>query len=158
ASISLGATENYRDIEKAVRDRNLFNAAGEFPDETSLESRGEERTASSFDINAPCNKPSVNLQLVGTIYLEGGGSVVTLQEQGYSESDIYKEGDPIYGNEHVQIAKIERNRVILNNSGTKECLEVAAATPKPAGTGFPDAQPSNPTPAEASEPVAGGGA
>ena len=136
-TISLGgSTTNYREIEKAVKDRNLFNAAGEFPDEKAV-GGGDDRKLSSFDINAPCGKPTVNVDLIGTIYLGGPGSIATLQEKGYGESDVYREGDLIVGNDQVAIAKIERSRVILNNHGLKECLELSVEPPKRPGDGFP---------------------
>lgn len=154
-SLSMGGGDNYRDIEKAIRDRNLFNSAGEFPDESKPDSKGEKKTG-TFDINAPCSKPTVNVQLVGTIYLASGGSVATMQEQGYSESDIYKEGDLIVGSDATSIVRIERNRVVLNNNGVKECLELATGGPKQAGGGFPEVSASQP-PAGSEVPGAGGG-
>lgn len=156
ASLSFGATENYRDIEKAITDRNLFNSTGEFPDESSMEAKTGEKKASAFDINAPCVKPSINVELLGTIYLDGGSSVATLQEQGYSESDIYKEGDTIVGQDAI-VAKIERNRVILNNNGVKECLELASAAKKGGGDGFPSA-PGGTTGGPSTAPAAAGDA
>ncbi len=138
ASLNFGVTPNYREIEKAVKERNLFNSAGDFPDESSPDSGGGEKRTSSFDINAPCGKTTLNVQLVGTIYLEGGTSVATLQETGYSESDIYREGDLIVGNEQATIVKIDRNRVILNNNGAKECLELASTVKMPNNGGFPE--------------------
>lgn len=164
ASINLTAQDNYREIEKAIKERNLFNSTGEFPDESSPDSKKDEKKTGQFDINAPCQKPTLNVELVGTIYGDGGGvSVATLQEQGYSESDIYKEGDAIVGNEAAAIVRIERNRVIINNNGVKECLELASAAkgrkdnfgsfPEPgAGTA-----PTNPTPMPDSPPPTGGG-
>lgn len=145
-SLNLAVSDNYRDIEKAVRDRNLFNSTGEFPDESKPDSKNGDKAAGTFDINAACSKPTLNVQLVGTIYLESGTSVATLQEQGYSESDIYKEGDLIVGNDQATIVKIERNRVILNNNGIKECLELASSGPKNAASGFPDVSASQPPP------------
>ncbi len=124
-------SSNYHDLQKTIKDRNLFNRSGEFPDESMAAVKaGKDRKASSFDINAACSKSSVNVELVGTIYLNGGASIATLQEQGYGESDIYREGDLIIGNEGAQIAKIDRNRVILNNNGVKECLELIIVSKK----------------------------
>jgi type II secretion system protein C len=88
-------------------------------------------------------KPSVQVDLVGTIYMgEGGNSLATLMEQGYSEADIYREGDTIVGNDQAVIARIERNRVILNNNGVKECIELASEAKKAGGSGFPEVAPS----------------
>jgi type II secretion system protein C len=143
ASVNLAVTENYRDIRKVIVDRNLFNSSGELPDESSPDS-GDKPATNTFDINGPCNKPTVNVDLVGTIYMGETGSIATLQEQGYSESDVYKQGDLIVGNEKATIVKIERNRVILNNGGTKECLELATEKKGKANDGFPEVAASAP--------------
>ena len=160
ASVSFAATENYRDIEKAVRDRNLFNSTGEFPDETDPSARDEQH-ASSFDMNAACSKSTLNIALVGTIYMgeQATDSIATVQESGYSEADVYRVGDQIIGNEQASVAKIERNRVILNNNGVKECLELASNTKsKAAGSDFPSPSSSAaPPPADGQEPPAAGG-
>jgi general secretion pathway protein C len=163
AAASLTTTASaisHRDIEKAVKERNIFNSSGEFPNEADPDAKGEEVKASNFDINAPCVKPTVQVDLVGTIYLDGGNSLATLMEQGYSEADIYREGDAIVGNEQAIVARIERNRVILNNNGVKECIELAATDKKTAGSGFPDVQPSTGSPEGGgpvdAPPVAGG--
>lgn len=159
ASLSFAATDNYRDIEKAIKDRNLFNSTGQFPDESKPDAKSEKKT-STFDINAPCSKPTLNVQLVGTIFLGAGGSVATLQEQGYSESDVYKEGDAVIGSDNALVVKIERNQVILNNNGVKECLELASTGPKAPGSGFPEVPPTPPPTGQAeggAEPTSGGG-
>ncbi len=126
-----GSSSNYHDIQKGIKERNLFNKTGEYPDESMTGVKaGREKKTSSFDINASCSKPTINVELLGTIFMNGGASIATMQEQGYGESDIYREGDFIVGNEAVQIAKIERNRVILNNSGVKECIELTVVSKK----------------------------
>ena len=57
--------------------------------------------------------------------------MATLQEKGYSEADIYREGEAIIGSEHATVARIERNRVVVNNNGVKECLELSVTAEKP---------------------------
>lgn len=162
ATVAFGSPQvNYHGIEKAIKERNLFNSTGEFPEEKGAGATEQKKT-STFDINAPCAKPTINAQLVGTIYLAGPDSVATLQEQGYSESDTYREGDQIVGNERASVVRIERNRVVLNNNGIKECLELAAeAKPRDQGQGFPDASapPSSgsPGPVVRPQPEGGGG-
>ncbi len=163
ASLNFGSQDNYRDIEKAIKDRNLFNSTGEFPDESSPDAKKDEKKSGAFDMNAPCSKPTFNSELVGTIFLDGGGSVATLQEQGYSESDVYREGDVIVGNDNAAIVKIERNRVVINNNGVKECLELASMVKKKDGSSFPDvptagnSSPSAPPPPGEAPPAAAGG-
>lgn len=154
ASINLSTQDNYRDIEKAIKDRNLFNSTGEFPDESNPDAKKDDKKSGTFDINAPCSKATFNAELVGTIFIDGGTSVATLQESGYSESDIYKEGDAIVGNENAAIVKIERNRVIINNNGVKECLELASAVKglKKDPQGFPEVGSTSPNPSPTPTP------
>ena len=143
ASINVSNTVNYRDIEHIIEDRNLFNSGGAFPDEKSTGGGGggDQKPTNTFDINAQCNKPSLDIELVGTIYLGSKDSVATVQEKGYSESDAYREGDLIVGSDQATVVKIERNRVILNNKGVKECLELASEIKRrESSSGFPDAQ------------------
>ena len=146
AAINFSTTYNYHPLVKTVKDRNLFNSDGKFPEETSADAKPQEESKPSFDINAPCSKPTINVELVGTIFSDGVDSLATLQEQGYSDADVYREGDLIIGNEDAAIVRIERNRVILNNKGKKECLELASANKGQKADGFPS---SNPAPAGA---------
>ncbi len=145
ASINLSTSVNYRDIEHAIQERNLFNSSGQFPDEKSgggggSSGGGDAKPVNTFDINAACKKPTMNVELVGTIFLGSKDSIATVQEQGYSESDSYREGDLVYGTDAV-VVKIERNRVIINNKGTKECLELASEVKlRETVGGFPDAK------------------
>lgn len=127
AALNLNSSYNYHPLVKVIKDRNLFNAEGKFPEETNTDAKSQEGGRPSFDINAACSKPTVNVELVGTIYTGSTGSLATLQEQGYSEADVYREGDLIIGNEQAAVVRIERNRVILNNNGKKECLELASS-------------------------------
>lgn len=143
ANASFTIVNNYHGIEKAIKERNLFNSSGEFPVETSSDSKTETKKG-DFNIDAPCNKPSVNVSLVGTIYMgEGATSIATLQESGYSESDVYKVGDVIVGHEQASVVKIERTKVIINNAGVKECLELAGYVQKQDSDGFPAVAPSS---------------
>lgn len=142
--LNLAVNENYRDIVKSIKERNIFNSTGEFPEEKNPE-RGDDKPKSAFDINGPCVKPSMNVELLGTLYVEGGDSVATLQEQGYSESDIYREGDMVIGQDEAAIVRIERNRVVFNHKGVKECLELASAVKqKKEGGDFPNSNPTAP--------------
>ena len=150
ASLNMGGGENYRDLVKAIKDRNIFNSTGEFPDEKSpdFDGGGEKKQAGAFDMNAPCKKPQAEVDLVGTIYMGEANSIATLQEKGYSETDTYRLGDVLIGSDNAQIVKIERNRVIINNNGVKECLELAGdKLAKGSGSGsgdFPNASPTKP--------------
>ena len=148
AAINFNPTYNYHPLVKSVKDRNLFNSDGKFPEETSADVKPQEENKPSFDINAPCSKPTINIELIGTIYSDGENSLATLQEQGYSEADIYREGDLVIGNEDAAIVRIERNRVILNHKGKKECLELSSTNKAQKSDGFPANSPT-PTPSTA---------
>jgi len=163
SNVNFAVSNNYRDIERSIKERNLFNSSGEFPNEAAAEIKSD-TNKSDFNMNAPCNKASLNVALVGTIYMgENGTSIATLQESGYSESDVYRVGDNIVGFEQASIVKIERNKVVLNNAGVKECLELAGYVQKQESDGFPNISPtSNPDAARVSNNVeseqpAGGG-
>jgi type II secretion system protein C len=139
AAVNYNPNYNYHPLLKTIKDRNLFNSEGKYPEESNPDAKPQEESKSSFDINAACTKPTINVELVGTIFTGSAGSLATLQEQGYSEADVYKEGDLIIGNEDAAIVQIERNRVILNNKGKKECLELASSNKGKKDDGFPSA-------------------
>lgn len=122
------AMPNYRSLEKAILERNVFNSSGEVPDEPDP-MQGGEGGSSVFDLNAPCRKTRLNIDLLGTIYLGPSTSLATVREKGYDESDVYRVGDTIVGNEQAKVAAIERARLIINNGGVKECIELAAIPP-----------------------------
>lgn len=125
-----GMNPNYHSLQKVIKDRNLFNLQGSFPEESHGMLSGDDSNSSSFDMKAPCKKTTLNISLVGTIVIADNLSLATVKEQGYDEPDIYKEGDAIVGNESATLVKIERNRAILNHNGSKECLELESVNPK----------------------------
>jgi general secretion pathway protein C len=125
-----GTNPNFHSLQKVIKDRNLFNAAGNFPEESVGAVSSDESGVSSFDIKAPCKKTTLNISLVGTIMIAENLSLATVKEQSFDEPDIYREGDGIIGNESAVVVKIERNRVIINHNGVKECLELEAVNPK----------------------------
>ena len=117
---------NYRNIRKAITDRNVFNETGEFPDEVdpAFGQPVEQTKKTDFDINANCVASKLGLKLIGTIYVERGGeSFATVQEKSFPV-DVYREGEQIIDHEDALIVKIERTRIVINNAGTKECIEL----------------------------------
>lgn len=113
---------NYHEIKKAVLDRNVFNQTGELPKE---EDENIEKAKGAFDIEAPCEKTSLKIKLVGMIALEGERrSIATIKEEGFETADVYSEGDYIIGADAAQIVLIQHNQVIINNGGRKECLDL----------------------------------
>ena len=133
----LGITSvNYRDFKKAIMDRNVFNSAGEFPKEELERHGGGGDGRPVFDINAPCQPSTLNLELVGTIYLGSREkSLASVREKGQPDADIYRVGDGIIGNEDAVVAGVDRNEFIVNNKGIKECLSLVSDLEKQLATG-----------------------
>lgn len=128
---------NYREIRKAITDRNIFNSDGKFPEEKDADP-GRKGPSNAFDINGVCQKSKLDLQLLGTIYLGNRlTSLATMKDKDYPEADIYRVGDAVIGNDQAVIAAVERQRVIINNSGIKECIELVIKGPEGAGSSLP---------------------
>ncbi|NDE14375.1 hypothetical protein EBZ80_05525 [bacterium] len=136
AAASLGITAiNYREFKKPILDRNIFNSSGEYPKE-ELERKGGGDGRPVFDINAPCQPCTLNLELVGTIYLGSREkSLATVREKGQADADVYRVGDGIIGNEDALVAGVDRNELVINNKGTKECLSLVSELEKQLASG-----------------------
>jgi len=136
AAASLGITAiNYREFKKPILDRNIFNSSGEYPKE-ELERKGGGDGRPVFDINSPCQPCTLNLELVGTIYLGSREkSLATVREKGQADADVYRVGDGIIGNEDALVAGVDRNELIINNKGTKECLSLVSELEKQLASG-----------------------
>ena len=119
---------NFRNIRKAVIERNVFNLAGEYPDESAPEEPRAEEVPDFFDDSKPCSPTKLKLALLGTIFFgDERSSMATIQEKGVDTVDVYRAGDFLYGHEEVQVYEVHRNKVILNNEGRRECLEIKGA-------------------------------
>ena len=130
------APANMRDVAKSIKERNLFNSEGAFPEEKF--GTGTKASGSIFDINAPCRPTSLPIELLGTIYLgDRLKSIATVHDKAYSEADVYRVGDEIYGNEGARVAAVERQTLIIDNNGTKECIELDKSANGQANDGFP---------------------
>jgi general secretion pathway protein C len=128
---------NTRDLQKAVKDRNIFNSEGKFPEEKSGAGAAV-ASGAQFDIDAPCAVTALPIELLGTIYLgDRLKSLATVRDKSYSEADIYRVGDVIYGNENATVAAVERQKIILNNNGVKECIDLDKSKEVLADDGFP---------------------
>lgn len=114
---------NFYLIRKGVVGRNLFNSAGELPDE-SITEQEEKPQNTEFDLSGPCSETSLPLKLTGTIYMGEEDSLASVKDTSVDESDTYRVGDQIIDHSQAKIVKIERKRIIINNGGVKECLEV----------------------------------
>ena len=114
---------NHTELRNVILARNLFNLDGKVPEESEVSASGS--NSGVFDPNAACEKTTLPIALVGTIYMGSSSSSVILRETGYSEADIYKVSDKIVGFPNATIYAIERKSIILNNDGRKECIELA---------------------------------
>ena len=127
---------NARDVQRAIKERNIFNSEGKFPEEKF----GGAVAAKSahFDINAPCVATALPIELLGTIFLgDRLKSLATVKDKSYSEADIYRVGDVIYGNDQATVAAVERQKLIINNNGVKECIDLDKEAPGVGSDGFP---------------------
>lgn len=130
------AAVNYRDYKKSIIDRNLFNAAGEYPKEELERRGGGGDGAPVFDINGPCVPNTMNIELIGTIYLGSREkSLATVREKGQADADVYRVGDGIIGNDEALVAGVDRNELIINNKGVKECLSLVSDLEKQLAAG-----------------------
>ena len=119
-AVIISNNQNYREVMKAVLARNIFNSEGTLPEEADpIHSEG----GGVFDAKAACQKTTLPITLLGTIFLGSTNSLATIKDSGYSEADIYRSGDVIYGSQ-AKIYAVEPQKVIINNNGTKECLEL----------------------------------
>jgi general secretion pathway protein C len=129
-------TKNTREITKTIKERNIFNSDGKFPEEKfggEIKGRG-----SVFDIDAPCRPTTLPIELMGTIYVgDRLKSIATVRDKTYSEADIYRVGDEIYGSEGAIVAAVERQTIVINNQGVKECIELAKPLDGVGSDGFP---------------------
>lgn len=125
------AKPNFRDIKKAVIDRNIFNSEGQYPDESAdTEPALSMESEQIITETSPCTLSKLSLTLIGTIYLGSETtSTASIREKGLEEADIYKVGDSIIGFETVFVHNIFRNRVVLDNDGKKECLDLEGGVP-----------------------------
>ena len=117
---------NYRNVRMAVLDRNLFNSEGELPDETALNSDKEDEVVpQEFNLEAPCSKSQLPLELHGTIYsTPAGSSIAMVKEKDFTEVDVYRVGDVVIGHDAVTVVEILPRQIVFNNDGRKECLTV----------------------------------
>jgi general secretion pathway protein C len=130
------AMANVRDLQKQIKERNLFNSEGKFPEEKAAGAGGG--SLARFDMNAPCINTSLPIELLGTIFLgDPTKSLATVRDKTYSEADIYRVGDTIYGNETALVAAVERQKLIINNNGVKECIDLDKGVPGVGNDGFP---------------------
>lgn len=116
---------NYFVVRKGVLNRNLFNSSGEVPDESNDFSDDDQTPSGEFSLTGPCVESKLPLKLSGTIFMgESSMSLASVVDTSASETDTYMVGDVIIDHPKARVVKIERKRVVINNAGLKECLEI----------------------------------
>lgn len=116
------ATINHGAIKKSIVERNLFNVEGKLPQERDIDL--DANSGGIFDPNGPCEVTTLPIALVGTIMMGKDNSLATIRQNEYSEADIYKAGDVVIGFPNALVHEVSRKRVVINNEGRKECLEI----------------------------------
>ncbi len=106
-----------------ILDRNIFGVSSQSSIPEKTPPAIPEEKDPSLDDYVQTTAP---LLLRATIILEHGASYAIIQQKGgrRGEELIYKEGDSIQDT-GIIVERIMRNRVLLNNKGNKEYLEIA---------------------------------
>ncbi|MDE3269004.1 MAG: hypothetical protein OYH77_01830 [Pseudomonadota bacterium] len=128
-TVSLNKKLNYRDMRRVVLKRNIFNSTGEVPDT-------EEESNSLASNSKQCNPPTLKIKVVGMIYLGNENSVVTVREANYSQADVYQVNDMLIGRDNAQVVAIERERMVIDNAGSRECYEIEQPKIAAASSGY----------------------
>jgi len=116
---------NFYKLKKQVLKRNIFNSDGKFPDEEEDDVFQSEDRPNSLAMDTSCTKSMLDLVLVGIIFVSNpSNSIAIVKEKKYKLTDIYHIGDVIEGQEDVFVVDITPTKLIMNNQGRKECLEL----------------------------------
>ena len=112
---SLKPKFNFFDFRKVVLDRHLFSIEGHFPQDENVKLATNKNDKS-------CAPLSLNIRLIGIIFNQDPKkSVVTIFDNSVKITDVYREGDAIIDHP-ATVVSIERTKVVINNSGSVECL------------------------------------
>ena len=119
AAIAAPARFNYFKFRGVVLDRHLFNSEGDFPNE-----QGAPKVAAPSEKG--CIASSLDLKLIGTIIHDNPEmSVATVVDKSMKVTDVYRQGDAVIDQPAIVLA-IEKGRVVLDVSGSRECLEISS--------------------------------
>ena len=118
--IAFKTRPNYNKVKATIKDRNIFNSEGEYPDESHLYEK--KSSGSEFSEDSVCGVLTLPVTVQGVVLMNNDQSLVALREKGYNEADIYAAGDQLIGQEGAFIYAIDDNEVIFNNNGKKECF------------------------------------
>lgn len=118
-AIAAPARFNYFKFRGVVLDRHLFNSEGDFPNE-----QGAPKVAAPSEKG--CIASSLGLKLIGTIIHDNPEmSVATVVDKNMKVTDVYRQGDAVIDQPAIVLA-IEKGRVVLDVSGSRECLEISS--------------------------------
>ena len=118
-ALSHSPSFNYFDFHRNVLQRNLFNSLGEVP-------QGEDAPNQQKDNSGSCTPTTLSLRLSGTLLHEDPlMSVATLVDLNHRLTDSYRQGDRLLDHP-ATVLSIERNRIILDHQGKRECLEITS--------------------------------
>ena len=118
------------DYYTSIWEKNIFNPGGVVGVERPALKELEVETEAVEEINIPLS--ALNYVLVGTVSGQESHAFAIIKIPAEKEQMLYRTGDMVGP---AQIVRIERNRVILDNAGRQEMLEVSfdAASLAPAG-------------------------
>ena len=108
------------DYYASVWEKNIFNPGGDVSAERPALKELEVETEVVEEINIPLS--ALNYTLIGTVAGTEAHSFAIIKIPAEKQQMLYRTGDMVGP---AEIVRIERNRVILNNAGRQEMLEVA---------------------------------
>ncbi|MDT8316694.1 MAG: type II secretion system protein GspC [bacterium] len=111
------------DYYASVWEKNVFNPGGVTGVAKPALKEMDLETETVEEINIPLS--ALNYILIGTVSGQASHAFAIIKIPAEEEQMLYRTGDMVGP---AEIVRIERNRVILNNSGRQEMLEVAFDT------------------------------
>lgn len=118
------------DYYTSVWERNIFNPGGVVGAERPALKELELETEAVEEVNIPLS--ALNYILVGTVSGQASHAFAIIKIPAEKEQMLYRAGDMVGP---AEIVRIERNRVILDNAGRQEMLEVSFDAASLASTG-----------------------
>ena len=108
------------DYYSSVWEKNIFNPGGDVSAERPVIKELTVETEAVEEINIPLS--ALNYTLVGTVSGQASHAFAIIKIPAEKQQMLYRTGDMVGP---AEIVRIDRNRVILNNAGRQEMLEVS---------------------------------
>ena len=118
------------DYYSSVWEKNMFNPGGDASAERPALKELTVETEAVEEINIPLS--ALSYILIGTVSGQASHAFAIIKIPAEKQQMLYRTGDMVGP---AEIVRIERNRVILNNAGRQEMLEVAFDAPSLASAG-----------------------